>query len=128
MIRRALAMAAVVGMALASLATAASATNDKVTLCHNGHTITISENALKGHFDHEGQPARGHENDYLGACKPPPPPTTQPPPPTTIPEPPAEPEPPVVVPPVEVPPVKVSVPVPEAPAPVPVVHQPTTTG
>jgi hypothetical protein len=115
MIRRALAMAAVVGMALASLATAASATNDKVTLCHNGHTITISENALKGHFDHEGQPARGHENDYLGEC------IVEPP----VEEPPVEepPAPPVVVTPEA--PVAVT---PEASVPVAVVADPPFTG
>jgi hypothetical protein len=125
MIRRALAMAAVVGMALASLATAASATNDKVTLCHNGHTITISENALKGHFDHEGQPARGHENDYLGEC------IVEPP----VEEPPVE-EPPVEEPPVEEPPAPPVVVTPEAPVavtpeasvPVAVVADPPFTG
>ena len=42
----------------------------KVTICHNGQTITISQAALAGHFDHDGQPAVGHENDYMGACVP----------------------------------------------------------
>ena len=51
----------------------------QVTICHNGHTITISAAALDGHFDHDGQPAVGHENDYMGACVPE---TPTPPPPT----------------------------------------------
>lgn len=46
----------------------------KVTICHwaNGHphTLTISENALGGHFDSHGSPVPGHEHDSFGACVP----------------------------------------------------------
>lgn len=64
-----------IGLAVLLQAVPAAGTN-KVTICHNGHTITISVNALDGHFDHDGQPARGHEGDYVGACKVTPPPST----------------------------------------------------
>jgi hypothetical protein len=45
----------------------------KVTICHwangNAHSITISANALSGHFDGEtGKPVPGHESDTLGEC------------------------------------------------------------
>lgn len=29
--------------------------NDKVTVCHNGHSITISKNALSAHIAHGDQ-------------------------------------------------------------------------
>ena len=96
---KACAASAVTVLAVAISCGTASATNQKVTLCHNGHTIEISVRALDGHFDHEGQPAVGHETDYLGECVVVTPPTTVPP----VEEPPVE-EPPVVVdPPVEPP-------------------------
>lgn len=103
---KACAASAVTVLAVAISCGTASATNQKVTLCHNGHTIEISVRALDGHFDHEGQPAVGHETDYLGECVVVTPPTTVPP----VEEPPVE-EPPVVVdppvePPILVPPVE----------------------
>ncbi len=69
----------------ASPVTTATATpNDKkVTICHaSGHddtekfeTLELSENAVYangqgngGHFNEDGTPAAGHENDYFGAC------------------------------------------------------------
>jgi hypothetical protein len=123
---RALGIGASAILAIALGYGSAGATNGgKVTLCHNGHTITISENALKGHFDHDGQPAVGHENDYLGECKTPP--TTVPEPPTTVPEPPTT-APPVDEPPVTVPPVVIVRSAPPAPPASPVVAQPSVTG
>jgi len=62
-------------------ATGAFATNDKkVTICHAAGldgttkyvTLTISENAVYGpggHFNENGTPQAGHEDDYLGACE-----------------------------------------------------------
>lgn len=38
--------------------------NKKITICHNGQTITVSKNAKKGHLKH---------GDTLGECPPPPP-------------------------------------------------------
>ena len=91
--------AAVLAISL-GYSTAGATNGKKVTICHNGHTITISKSALKGHFEHDGQPARGHEDDYLGECIVTPP-TTEPP----VEEPPVE-EPPTEEPPVEEPPVE----------------------
>lgn len=48
----------------------ASAT-PKVTLCHNGNTISVGWQAAFGHNGHlkwPDQPGVGHENDYLGEC------------------------------------------------------------
>ena len=36
---------------------------DKVTLCHNGHTITVGPEAAEAHL-------KNHPNDYLGPCIP----------------------------------------------------------
>ena len=52
---------------------------EKVTLCHAAGqegtlqftTLTIAYNAAfgqAGHFNEDGTPTAGHENDYLGAC------------------------------------------------------------
>jgi hypothetical protein len=55
----------------------------KVTICHASglagttkfETLTISENAVygrkgnAGHFEENGTPRAGHEQDYFGACK-----------------------------------------------------------
>jgi hypothetical protein len=55
---------------------------DKVTICHAAGLegtdkyveLTISENAVSGangnagHFDENGTPLAGHEQDYFGAC------------------------------------------------------------
>lgn len=43
---------------------------EKVTICHaNGHggfeTIVVSPNAISGHFDNNGTPNQGHEDDLL---------------------------------------------------------------
>ncbi len=58
-----------------------------VTFCHvagrgddpaNTVTLTLPSNAVfgqGGHFDEGGTPNAGHEQDYLGPCQPPPPPT-----------------------------------------------------
>lgn len=54
-------------LALASQ-TPVQASEHKVTICHNGQTITIAEAALSGHFDHDDQPAVGHETDTFGSC------------------------------------------------------------
>lgn len=54
--------------------------NDKVTICHAAGqagttkyvTLNISENAVygpAGHFNENGTPQAGHEEDYLGPCK-----------------------------------------------------------
>lgn len=37
----------------------------KVTICHNGHTITINVTGLNGHFHSNG---KAHKDDHLGAC------------------------------------------------------------
>ena len=70
-----------------------------VTLCHAAGqegtlqftTLTIAYNAAygqAGHFNEDGTPTAGHENDYLGACivqATPVPPTATPIPPTATP-------------------------------------------
>lgn len=51
--------------------------NHKVTICHAAgqagttkyETIEVDEHALKGHFDENGTPQAGHEQDYMGACE-----------------------------------------------------------
>ncbi len=59
---------------------------DNVTLCHASglagttkyETLTVGYPAAfgpAGHFDENGTPNAGHEQDYLGECNPPPPPT-----------------------------------------------------
>jgi len=49
----------------------------KVTICHvagnsddpaNYVTITISENGLNGHFNNDGTPRQGHQDDIMGPC------------------------------------------------------------
>lgn len=57
----------------AAITNAAAKPDDKVTICHvppgnpeNAHTITVSENALKGHLDNNG---KLHGLDYYGECK-----------------------------------------------------------
>jgi hypothetical protein len=50
--------------------------NHKVVICHAAGqagttkyvTIEVDEHALKGHFDENGTPQAGHEQDYMGAC------------------------------------------------------------
>lgn len=60
----------------------ATAAQDKITICHaNGNgsyiTLTLPYNAVfgksekSGHFNEQGTPNAGHENDYLGPCIPP---------------------------------------------------------
>lgn len=69
---------------------------DKITICHatgsgDYQTLTLppkavyGKNGASGHFNEQGTPNAGHENDYLGPCRTPttPPPTTQPPATTT---------------------------------------------
>jgi hypothetical protein len=49
---------------------------DTVTICHAAGlagttqftTLTIPESAASAHFNDDGTPAAGHEDDYLGAC------------------------------------------------------------
>lgn len=64
-----------IGVLVALLAPAADATV-KVTLCHNGNTITVGWPAAYGNGGHlypiTNAPRVGHSNDYLGECKPPP--------------------------------------------------------
>ena len=55
-----------------SLAQVVKACSEKVTICHatssvtNPYTkITVSENAIGGHFDNPGTPKAGHEKDIL---------------------------------------------------------------
>lgn len=95
----------------------ASATQDKVTICHAAGlegttkyvTLTISPNAVygangnAGHFEENGTPRAGHEQDYFGACQEPEPTPKPTPPPTPEPTPkptPAPTPPPTVVPPI----------------------------
>jgi hypothetical protein len=52
------AAAIVLGLLMTS---AAAAKSEKVTLCHNGQEISISENAVDAHL-------RNHEGDTLGPC------------------------------------------------------------
>jgi len=65
------------GVALAAPSPAEAV--DKVTICHatgSGSyvTLTIPRNAAygqAGHFNENGTPKAGHEDDYLGPCRPP---------------------------------------------------------
>lgn len=83
---------------LGALAGPASATGQKVTICHaagqDGTThyveLTISVNAVYGpggHFNENGTPQAGHEDDYLGSCRAVPTPTPATPTPTPTPTP-----------------------------------------
>jgi LPXTG-motif cell wall-anchored protein len=143
---------------------------EKVTICHvagraddpaNYITLTLPWVAVygeAGHFNEDGTPRAGHEQDSLGECDPPEPPPTVPPtipptipppvidpcvvnpsfcppptPPTTEPpvvEPPTTEEPPVVVPPVTEPeqPEVVVPPVVDPPPPAPPAQQLPSTG
>jgi hypothetical protein len=67
-------------LAFAGLASTSSATPDTVTICHAAGqadtikfvTLTIPYNAAygeAGHFNEDGTPQAGHENDYEGACE-----------------------------------------------------------
>lgn len=84
--KRTLLVAAIVGwvvLLLFGIIGTANATTDKVTICHAAGqadtthyiTLTISENAVygahgqAGHFEENGTPAAGHEQDYFGACE-----------------------------------------------------------
>jgi hypothetical protein len=69
----------IAGLVLTVSPKAASAAAETVTLCHAAGqegtlqytTLTISWNAaygVAGHFNEDGTPKAGHENDYLGAC------------------------------------------------------------
>lgn len=84
-------LAAVIGLLAAGSSPALATIDmpDKVTLCHNGNTITIAWVAAygpRGHFYWPGNgPREGHNGDTLGEC-PVPEPT-----PTPTPEPTAEP-------------------------------------
>ena len=65
-----------------TLSSTVIAKSDKVTICHAAGqadttkfvTLTISENAVygrngkAGHFEENGTPRAGHEQDYFGAC------------------------------------------------------------
>ncbi|HEY5890898.1 MAG TPA: hypothetical protein VIW94_09390 [Acidimicrobiia bacterium] len=62
----------IVGLLLVAMGIplAASAA-DNVVLCHNGHTIEISVNAVygrNGHLNSDGSSQPGHDGDHLGAC------------------------------------------------------------
>jgi hypothetical protein len=74
----------VVGLGAVVTNSANAKPEDKVVICHvppgnpeNAHTITVSENALKGHLDNNG---KLHGLDYYGECK-----TDEPTDPTTEP-------------------------------------------
>jgi hypothetical protein len=86
-----LTIAAVALLGVAALGTlspggAGATPNDKVTICHvagraddpaNYITLTIGWNAVYGpggHFNENGTPQAGHEQDTYGECEPPPPP------------------------------------------------------
>ncbi|WP_435770589.1 hypothetical protein [Nocardioides sp. SYSU DS0651] len=67
------------GLAVVLTASPAQADNHQITICHAAGqagtdqfvTLTISENAVYGpggHFNENGTPRAGHEQDYLGAC------------------------------------------------------------
>ncbi len=92
----------VTGAVFVSKVQPANAQQEMVTLCHAAGqegtlqftTLTIAYNAAfgqAGHFNEDGTPAAGHENDYLGACivqATPVPPTATPVTPTATPVPP----------------------------------------
>jgi hypothetical protein len=78
-LRRLAALVSATVLAL-GMVTAVSATTDKVTICHASgldgttkfETLNISVNAVYGpggHFNENGTPQAGHEQDYLGPCK-----------------------------------------------------------
>jgi hypothetical protein len=48
---------------LSDQGSAASPENDKVVICHNGHTITVSRQGAENHL-------KNHPGDYLGPCRP----------------------------------------------------------
>jgi hypothetical protein len=71
---------------IAAFTTAATATNDKITICHvaglasdpaNYITLHLPPQAVYGnggHFNENGTTQAGHEQDTMGECNPPPPP------------------------------------------------------
>jgi hypothetical protein len=79
------AMLVAIGAALVYSVPAMATENEKITICHvaglasdpaNYITLTISVNAVYGpggHFNENGTPQAGHEEDSFGACNPPPP-------------------------------------------------------
>lgn len=77
----ALAAALAAGSAVTLTAASAGEGHDKVTICHaagrDGTTkyviLTLAREAVygqAGHFYENGTPRAGHEDDYLGPCKP----------------------------------------------------------
>ncbi len=74
-----MALSLIVGIVAFRPSDASAGKPEMVTLCHAAGqegtlqftTMTISWNAAfgqAGHFNEDGTPAAGHENDYLGAC------------------------------------------------------------
>jgi hypothetical protein len=64
--------AAILGLTLASASTIKVKESNKVTICHatgsekNPYVRTVvDEHATKGHFDNQGTPLAGHEDDIL---------------------------------------------------------------
>jgi hypothetical protein len=90
-------LALVLVLAPASLAGRTSGPPEFVTICHvaglasdpaNQVTLTLPVNAVygqAGHFNENGTPNAGHEQDYLGACTTPEEPPVDPPTPPTTP-------------------------------------------
>lgn len=75
----ALVLLAVAGLAVAGVRPALGGGEDKITICHASgqagttkfETLTISRNAVfgpGGHFNENGTPQAGHEQDYMGPC------------------------------------------------------------
>jgi len=56
----AIALIAIV-MVMGTLAPAMAVSEDKVEICHNGHTISVSVSGAQNHMDK-------HEEDTMGAC------------------------------------------------------------
>lgn len=100
MFRKALITAFVLLCAVAGVVASAQATgSDKITICHAAGlegttqyvTLTLSENAVYGpggHFNENGTPQAGHEQDYFGPCEGDGTTTEEPPPTTTDEQPP----------------------------------------
>ena len=76
--KRALLLSAMCFAALIFLSTGATAAADKVVICHatgSGSYVTLklpykAVFGKAGHFNENGTPNAGHEDDYLGPCQP----------------------------------------------------------
>jgi hypothetical protein len=78
MTRKLTALVTLVTLTLGLAAIASAAPPEKVVICHaagledvpaNWVTLELPLEALNGHFDEQGTPQAGHEEDYFGTCE-----------------------------------------------------------